>query len=171
MTILTFNELVRKENDQAVIDKLLRKGWSVREDPPKVEHPPIPDYDPDTQTVIYDMETNTYQIEDLPQETIDEIAAQKAEKAKIDNFNSKINEGFLVEPENFVLKLEDADRFAFTQMLALVKEALDLGLIDNTTIQTIADKDGAIHEIATLRFRQIMVQYGMYYKSLWDSLN
>ena len=83
----------------------------------------------------------------------------------------KISEGFLVEPENFTLGLDENDRSAFSQMLGLVKEALDLSLITNDTLQTISDKSGQKHQLTTLRFRQIMVAYGFYFKGLWDELN
>lgn len=86
------------------------------------------------------------------------------------DLNKAIDGGFKVEPENFILALCDNDRLMFTQMLSLVKEALDLGLITNETSQTISDKFGQKHELTTLRFRQIMVQYGMYYRGLWDQL-
>jgi hypothetical protein len=86
------------------------------------------------------------------------------------SIETKINNGFFVESEGFTLGLLEGDRLMLSQMLALVKEALDLGLITNETSQTISDKFGQKHEITTLRFRQIMVQYGMYYKGLWDQL-
>lgn len=79
-----------------------------------------------------------------------------------------VAQGYLVDPENITLGLSDADRGLFTQMLALVKEALDLGMIDNTTAQTISDQSGTKHTLTTLRFRLIMVAYGTYYKGLWD---
>jgi hypothetical protein len=78
--------------------------------------------------------------------------------------------GFPVPGMDFSLRLGDADRIAFNQMLALVREALDLGMIDNNTPQTIADTHGQTHVVTTLQFRQIMVGYGSYYKSLWDQL-
>lgn len=86
------------------------------------------------------------------------------------DLNKAIDGGFKVEPENFILALCDNDRLMFTQMLSLVKEALDLGLITNDSPQIISDKFGQKHELTTLRFRQIMVQYGMYYKGLWGQL-
>jgi hypothetical protein len=86
-------------------------------------------------------------------------------------FNKKVAEGFLVEPENFTIGLDENDRAAFSQMLSLVKEALDLGLITNETPQTISDKSGQKHQLATLRFRQVMVAYGFYFKGLWDELD
>ncbi len=77
---------------------------------------------------------------------------------------------FDVQPENITLGLSENDRNSFSQMLSLVKEALDLGLITNDSPQIISDINGEKHQISTLRFRQIMVQYGMYYKGLWDQL-
>jgi hypothetical protein len=90
---------------------------------------------------------------------------------KAETYFVAVENGFLVEPENFVLALHDQDRLAFTQMLSLIKEALDLGLITNETTHTILDKNGSPHQVTTLRFRQIMVQYGFYYKTIWDDLN
>lgn len=106
----------------------------------------------------------------------DDYVLQEGQMLEEDALNSKIpfkpredsSPSFLVQPEGFFLGLEDNDRAAFSQMLSLVKEALDLGLITNETPQIIADKNGQKHQISTLRFRQIMVQYGFYYKSLWD---
>lgn len=84
------------------------------------------------------------------------------------SFFRKIENGFTVQPENITLGLSENDRNSFSQMLSLVKEALDLGLITNDLSQIISDINGEKHQISTLRFRQIMVQYGFYYKNLWD---
>jgi hypothetical protein len=166
MTILTYNNLTRKETDQAVIDNLLRKGWVDVTPPEKPVPPEQPEYDSSIEYLQYSDETNSYS----------KIPYTEEELANIDSMNRRenlmqsMNSGFLVQPENFILGLSDADRGAFTQMLSLVKEALDFELITNETPQMIADINGQKHEINTLRFRQIMVQYGLYYKNLWDSL-
>ena len=106
---------------------------------------------------------------------LEEIQAKQVEydatQAKQLAFTNGVVSGFMVQPEGFTLRLEDADRAAFAQMLALVKEALDLGMITSETPQLIADKTGTRHEVTTLRFRQIMVAYGLYYKGLWDALS
>ncbi|GAA5137359.1 hypothetical protein GCM10023213_13920 [Prosthecobacter algae] len=86
----------------------------------------------------------------------------------LESAKATLQAGYLVQPEGFTLSLADRDRLQFTQMLALVREALDLGLISNTTPQKIADSEGNLHEISTLRFRQIMVGYGFCYKTAWD---
>lgn len=106
--------------------------------------------------------------------SLEQIESKQAEynasQARQLNFNQGISAGFTVQPEGFTLRLEDADRAAFAQMLALVKEALELGMITSETPQLIADHAGTRHEVTTLRFRQIMVAYGLHYKSLWDDL-
>lgn len=77
--------------------------------------------------------------------------------------------GYTVQPEGFVLSVQERDRTQFSQMLGLVREGLDLGIMTASTPQTIADKNGEVHTITTLRFRQIMVAYGGYCKALWDA--
>jgi hypothetical protein len=163
MKTLIYNNIRRSETDQAVIDNLLRKGW-IDATPP--EKPEQPDYDSSIEYLQYNAATNSYA----------KITYTEEELANIDlinrheNLMQSISNGFLVQPENFVLGLSDTDRGAFTQMLSLVREALDFELITNNTPQVIADISGQKHQINTLRFRQIMVQYGLYYKNLWDSL-
>lgn len=164
MAILTFNGMKREELRQSDIDNLLRKGWSIE---PVLTRPDAPEFDPEVEFLQYEEETNSYKIRNLPEEEIRNLAKIK----KLQILDGHIDNGFLVQPENFILALSDSDRAAFSQMLSLVKEALDLGLITNDTPQTIADKDGQKHEVSTLRFRQIMVQYGFYYKSLWDQMS
>lgn len=87
------------------------------------------------------------------------------------SFESDIADGYTVTPEGFVLALGSEDRAQFAQLLALIREALDLGLITGTTSQSIKDKNGVMHEVTTDRLRQILVGYGFRYKQLWDTLN
>lgn len=106
------------------------------------------------------------------QEIVD--AQSEEQKLRVEaniSFLDKTISGFLVEPENIVLGLREADRMVFSQMLTLVKEALDLGLITNDTLQTISDINGQKIQLTTLRLRQVMVAYGFYFKGLWDKLN
>lgn len=171
MIQLTFNDLTRYETDESVIENLQRKGWTL------IIPPVVPEYDWNTQKLIQDNETKEYSVVDLSPEELQERAdaqalmdAQVLASQQIQAIRDQINAGYTVDPEGFILGLSDADRGAFTQMLALIKEALDLGLISNDTMQTIADKSGQKHQITTLRFRQIMVAYGFYYKTLWDQM-
>lgn len=90
-------------------------------------------------------------------------------KTSEESLATSVASGFLVQPENFYLSVLDHDQTQFTKMLGLVREGLDLGLISNNTPQTIADKNGEVHTVTTLRFRQIMVSYGMFCKSLWNT--
>mgnify|MGYP003509839146 FL=1 len=172
MERLIYNNIIRTETDQSIIDNLRRKGWTL------IVPPVIPQYDSLTEKLIFDEERKEYSVAALTSEEIQErvdaqalMDAQILASQQIQAIHDQISAGYTVEPENFTLGLSDADRGAFAQMLALTKEALDLEIIINDTPQTISDKGGKKHTISTLRFRQIMVQYGMYYKGLWDQLS
>lgn len=171
---LIYDNIQRIESDQSVIDNLVRKGWSIVIEPQAPILPPQPEYDRNVERLIFNTNEASWNIIPLTQE---ELEQRQREQIIMDNMIAKaqvaetIRQGFTVQPENYVLGLGDLDRIAFSQMLTLVKEALDLNLIDNDTPQTIADADGVKHTVTTLRFRQIMVEYGFYYKNLWDQLN
>lgn len=168
MKKLQLNNMIRYESDASIIDTLVRKGWQIKQN---IGTPP--EYDVNTEKVVYDESTDSWSVVPLTQQELDEIQETLAQGeifAANQQIHSTISQGYAVNPENFTLGLSDSDRNAFTQMLALIKEALDLGLIDNDAPQTISDKSGQKHTITTLRFRQIMVQYGLYYKALWDQL-
>ena len=150
MIYLTNNSQLRTETDESVISNLLRKGWTEIF---------APSYDPQTQQIEFDAQTSQFVVVDIPEDSI-----------KQQNFANAVSQGFLVQPENFILGLQESDRSSFSQMLSLVKEALDLNIINNDTIQIIADINAVKHSVTTLRFRQIMVEYGFYYKNLWDQL-
>lgn len=95
--------------------------------------------------------------------------AVKAKDAKIAQAKAALEAGYTVQPEGFTLAMADSDRAQFTQLLTLIQEALSLGLITNDTPQTIADKAREKHTITTLRLRQILVGYGLHYKTIWDA--
>jgi len=158
---LKFKDFIREESDENIINSLLRKGWNII--------PNAPPHNPDVERAVYDATTNTYSVVELSDEEKNTINQQKILELKSQTFETLRNNGFLVSPENFYLALNDNDRNSFTQMLSLVKEALDLGLITNDTPQIISDKDGNLHTLTTLRFRQIMVEYGFYYKTIWNN--
>lgn len=166
MTTLKYDNNIRNETDENTIATLIRKGWVDITPPP---------YDSNTEKLIYNSSTNTYIIESLTKEELSAMADAQAandlaalKESQRNAIYDQINAGFLVEPEGFRLALADYDRSLFTQMLSLVKEALDLGLITNSSPQIIGDINNQKQTISTLRFREIMVKYGMYYKSLWD---
>lgn len=171
MTKLTFNNQIRNETDSSIIANLQRKGWQV------IIPSVMPEYDYNTQKLVFNNETKEYSVVDLSAEELQERAdmqaqmdAQTLASQQQQAIYNQIENGYTVDPEGFVLGLAESDRNAFTQMLTLIQEALVLGLITNDSDQTISDKSGQKHTITTLRFRQIMVQYGLYYKALWDQL-
>lgn len=95
--------------------------------------------------------------------------AQAAQAAKQAQAKAALEAGYTVQPDGFTLAMGDSDRAQFTQLLTLIQEALSMGLITNDTPQTIADKAREKHTITTLRLRQILVMYGLHYKTIWDA--
>jgi hypothetical protein len=154
MTKLTYADQIREEFDDNIINTLVRKGWVII---PTTIAPPAVEMTAEEIQNSLDFENAVL------------LSEQKAAARKI--ITDQIDAGYDVQPEDFVLGLSEYDRTAFTQMLLLVREALDLGLISNSDSQTISDKTGEKHSLTTERFRQIMVSYGLFYKSLWDQLS
>ena len=154
MTKLTYADQIREEFDDNIINTLVRKGWAII---------PTPIAPPAVEMAAEEIQNS------LDFENAVLLSEQKAAARKI--ITDQIDAGYDVQPEDFVLGLSEYDRTAFTQMLLLVREALDLGLISNSDSQTISDKTGEKHSLTTERFRQIMVSYGLFYKSLWDQLS
>ena len=174
MTTLIFNNVLRTESDSNIIAQLTRKGWEIvpTPSPPILPDPPV--IDKSQKRCVYNPNTNTYAIVDLTDEekaAYIESENQKQRLLERQRFLDTVNNGYTVQPENFTLGLLESDRNAFSQMLGLIKEALDFNLISGDTLQTISDKNGEKHQITTNRFRQIIVQYGFYFKTLWDQLD
>ena len=101
---LTNNSQLRTETDALIISNLLRKGWIEIF---------APSYNPQTQQIEFDSQTSQFIVVDIPEDSI-----------KQQNFANAVSQGFLVQPENFILGLQESDRSSFSQMLSLVKEAL-----------------------------------------------
>ena len=58
-------------------------------------------------------------------------------------FNNAINDGYLVNPEGFVLGLAEDDQNAFTRLLTLAS----LAGANDETVFTISDKSGKLHGV------------------------
>lgn len=80
-----------------------------------------------------------------------------------EQFQKTISQGYTVEPEGFVLALEEKDQNAFTRLLTLLTVA---GVSDSAPTQ-ISDKDGRLWSVTVGRLKQILVQYGLYYQTIW----
>lgn len=113
-----------------------------------------------------------------PVPTVEEIEAQRAvaeplyqleQNPPLGQYEQAIANGFSVQPEGFVLALTDAGRNQFTGQFVMTTAALQGGLIQNSTLVTIADKDGNPHEVTAGRLLEILLAYGFHYKTIWDS--
>ena len=88
-----------------------------------------------------------------------------------DIYRQGIEQGYNIPNTPYYLGLDDADRAQFQGMLLLVNEALSLGLITTASMQSIVDKNNNVIPMSVLDFKQLMVGYGFYYKTLWDQKN
>lgn len=150
----------RYETNQNVINNLVRKRWVII---PPITEPEIPNYDPTTHRIQFNIETNEYDIIELTQEEKDAIAKEELRVQAVEALNA----GFLVEPEGFRLKLGTEDVNMFANMLTLINELEKNGLANDDTPQQIMDKDGNSQIVTVARFRQIIVEYGIYFQTLW----
>lgn len=90
---------------------------------------------------------------------------ERAVKTGAEILRESINAGFKVEPEGFILGLENEDQNAFVRLLTLLSVA---GAPDSMTTK-ISDKEGKLWNVTVGRLKQIVVQYGMYFQTLWTN--
>lgn len=86
-----------------------------------------------------------------------------------DIYNQKIEKGYNLPGTPYYLGMEISDRIQFNGMLSLINEALDAGYITADSSQSMNDKDGNRIDLTAGEFKQMMVGYGFYYKTLWDN--
>jgi len=79
-------------------------------------------------------------------------------------YKIKVNQGYLVEPENFRLAVGESDQNAFVRMLTL----LNLTQAPDSYLTNISDITGTVRSVELGRFKQIMVEYGLYCQQLWS---
>jgi hypothetical protein len=82
------------------------------------------------------------------------------------HFEQLITSGFPVGSSS--LALYDYDRSNFSNMLTLVNEGLMLGQMTTSSIVSIKSQEGNILSMTAIQFKILMLQYGFYYKTIWD---
>jgi hypothetical protein len=82
-------------------------------------------------------------------------------------FEALVAAGFPIGTSS--LALTDVDRATFSSMLALVNEGLMLGQMTTESMVTIKSQEGDIIPLTALQFKITMLQYGFYYKTIWDA--
>lgn len=139
----------RSETDQAVIAKLLSQGWTQR--------PDAPAFDPAKQAAP-EWINGAWVVANLS----DKQAAQIV-------YDASVAEGYAVQPEAFILALDDNSRNMFTQGLSLVQLLVSTGAAKLTDGFEIADASLVTHPITMQRYLEIMAAYGVYYYQLWKA--
>lgn len=99
---------------------------------------------------------------------VEDLPAPLPDPTSYDVFDQKVEMGYPVPGTPYFLALHDSDRTQFSAMLILIRELLDAGYITDDTMQSIKDKDENIINITTAQFRNIMIGYGIYYKTIWN---
>lgn len=115
-------------------------------------------------TLNIDEELVTQETANLIQETykISYSKKQKEITPKI-AYQKAIEEGFLVQPENFILGLQEEDQNAFTRLLTL----LGLAQANDDSVVVISDKAGVLRNVTFKRLKEIMLSYGAYFQTIW----
>jgi hypothetical protein len=88
--------------------------------------------------------------------------------SSIETYEERVAAGYPIPNTPYFLAMQDSDRAQFSGMLVLIRELLDAGYITNDTTQSIKTSDNTIMEITTAEFRQLMIGYGIYYKTVWN---
>lgn len=83
-----------------------------------------------------------------------------------EHFERLIATGFPIGTSS--LALYDYDRSNFSSMLTLVNEGLMLGQMTTSSMVSIKSQEGDILYMTALQFKILMLQYGFYYKTVWD---
>lgn len=98
----------------------------------------------------------------------EDVEASLPDPSSYEVFEQKVSDGFPIPNTPYALALHDGDRAQFSSMLMLIRELLDAGYITGQTSQSIKDKDDNIVNMTTDEFRQLMIGYGIYYKTIWN---
>ena len=83
-------------------------------------------------------------------------------------YNQKVKIGYNIPATPYYLGLDMSDRVQFSGMLSLLNEALQFGYVTTASMTMIRDKNYNDIPMSVIGFKQLMLGYGMYYKSIWD---
>jgi hypothetical protein len=125
----------------------------------------IPDYDVDTQEVVFTNYTiqsgkviKNYAVVDFPAVTKKEIAYTKS-----------IDAGYTIPNTNITLGINDYDRLQFSHLLILLNELLSMNQVSLDTVMKIQDKDGKEHSLTVSQIKQAIAGAGMHYYGIWQT--
>lgn len=141
--VLYYQDALREENDSVSIETALRKGWKVQ--------PESPDCEPN-QIVKWNWEQERWDVEDLP--------------LIRESFDTELAQGFLVQPENFRLAMQDSDRNQWTALRSQILDGLSMEKLSMDTPIIIWDIEGTPKEVAVRRLREILFDSGVWYIQL-----
>ena len=137
---LYYQNFLRNEFDQKSIDLAIRKGWKIQ--------PEMPIHDLN-EVVRWDWQSECWVVESLPKHE--------------ENFYTELYQGFLVEPENFRIAMQDSDRNQWTALRSQILDGLSMEKLSMDTPLIIWDIEGNPKEVAVRRLREILFDSGVWY--------
>jgi hypothetical protein len=96
--------------------------------------------------------------------------ARNAAIARVDaGYVAALAAGITPQGSQVTLAAADTDQNAFTRQATLLREAQELGYVNDDTEQTIVDAAGTPHTLTIAHLRGLLVGYGMALKALFDT--
>ena len=112
----------------------------------------------------------TYAIDhDIPTGSIVTLDEPAPSPTPEDLYEMLVDAGFPVAGTTCSLALYDYDRSTFAGMLGMINEGLQLGQMTPDTMVTIKSQEGNILPMTAMQYKITMLQYGFYYKTIWDN--
>ncbi len=164
---------VRYNSDtQSIVGRTYSQPYSVDGEPAELpaplvelelveqEQPEVPEGKMLQRTQVADLDAKTYTrgwaLVDLP-----------PQMAKAQAFQAAKDAGFTLQPEGWVLGLQDVDRVQFDQLWGMLQNLESQGALTENDQTVIHDKDGNPHPVTVKRYREILADYGMAFYQLW----
>jgi hypothetical protein len=83
-------------------------------------------------------------------------------------YDAAIAAGITPQGSQITLAAAETDQNAFTRQATLLREAQEMGLVNDATQQVIVDAAGVAHTLTIAQLRALLVGYGLALKALFD---
>jgi hypothetical protein len=117
-------------------------------------------------------EQATQEQRDAAQAVVDAWPLHEARAAAVARvqagYDAAIAAGITPQGSQITLVAGESDQNAFARQATLLREAQEMGLVNDATQQVIVDASGASHTLTIAQLRVLLVGYGLTLKSLFD---
>lgn len=108
---------------------------------------------------------------DKTPEQIAQDELQEEINAKERQFELLIQTGYQIPNTNIFLKIDNAARESWSQLLVLINESLSLGQLTDSSPITILDVNNVPYTYTVAELKPILTGLGMYYYQIWMQRN